>query len=97
MPSLNFCFKVLWSEETKTELFGHNDKVYLEKIRLSGLRPVPAVRHGGVIMLLGGFTELEYLKFFNFKRHSWVFLDNDPKHIKTSSGMDKTNEHLVAT
>ena len=51
---------VLWSDETKVELFGHNSKRYVWRKNNNALHPkntIPTVKHGGdSIMLWGCFT-----------------------------------------
>jgi transposase/glutaredoxin len=52
---------VLWSDETKIELFGHNDHHYVSRKKWDAGKPrntIPTVKHGGgSIMLWGCFAE----------------------------------------
>ena len=44
---------VLWSDETKIELFGHNDKRYIWKKKGEALNPqnnIPSVKYGGALL-----------------------------------------------
>lgn len=56
----NFWKKVLWSDETKIELFGHNHQKYVFRKKGQAYMPkntVPTVKHGGgSIMLWGCFN-----------------------------------------
>ena len=51
---------VLWSDETKIELFGHNDHCYVWRKKGEACKPkntIPTVKHGGgSIMLRGCFA-----------------------------------------
>ncbi|CDR18332.1 unnamed protein product [Oncorhynchus mykiss] len=55
-----FWKNVLWSDETKTELFGHNDHCYVWRKKGEACKPkntIPTVKHGGgSIMLWGCFA-----------------------------------------
>lgn len=55
-----FWRKVFWSDETKTEIFGHNDKTYVwgSKGRsFKSINAIPTVQHGdGSIILWGCFA-----------------------------------------
>ena len=57
---LGFWQRVLWSDETKLELFGHNDKQYVWREKGQAFKPeniIPTVKHGGgSIMLWGCFA-----------------------------------------
>uniref|UniRef100_A0A803K548 Transposase n=1 Tax=Xenopus tropicalis TaxID=8364 RepID=A0A803K548_XENTR len=47
--------KVLWSDETKVELFGHNSKKYVWRKNNTALHqknPIPTVKHGGGSIML---------------------------------------------
>ena len=51
-----FWRNVLWSDETKIELFGHNDHRYVWRLA-SPKNTIPTVKHGGgSIMLWGCFS-----------------------------------------
>ena len=58
--SLNIWKKVLWSDETKIELFGHQGKSYVWRKPNHSHHPeniIPTVKHsGGSIMLWGCFS-----------------------------------------
>lgn len=46
---------VRWPDETKTELFGYNDKRYIWKKMVEALKPpnsIPTVTYGGVSIML---------------------------------------------
>ena len=55
-----FWRNVLWSDETKIELFGHNDHCYVWRKKGEACKPkntIPTVKHrGGSIMLWGCFA-----------------------------------------
>uniref|UniRef100_A0AAZ3SWC0 Transposase Tc1-like domain-containing protein n=1 Tax=Oncorhynchus tshawytscha TaxID=74940 RepID=A0AAZ3SWC0_ONCTS len=55
-----FWRNVLWSDETKIELFGHNDHCYVWRKKGDACKPkntIPTVKHGGgSIMLWGCFA-----------------------------------------
>uniref|UniRef100_A0AAZ3NTG1 Transposase Tc1-like domain-containing protein n=1 Tax=Oncorhynchus tshawytscha TaxID=74940 RepID=A0AAZ3NTG1_ONCTS len=55
-----FCRNVLWSDETKIELFGYNDHRYVWRKKEDACKPkntIPTVKHGGgSIMLWGCFA-----------------------------------------
>ena len=57
---LTFWRNVLWSDETKIELFGHNDRRYVWRKKGEAFNPkntIPTVKHGGgSIMLWGCFA-----------------------------------------
>ncbi|KAI4873356.1 hypothetical protein NFI96_015959, partial [Prochilodus magdalenae] len=57
---LNFWRHVLWSDETKIDLFGHNDHRYIWRKKGEACKPkntIPTVKHGGgSIMLWGCFA-----------------------------------------
>ncbi|KAL2099419.1 hypothetical protein ACEWY4_005899 [Coilia grayii] len=57
---VNFWRRVLWSDETKFELFGHNDHCYVWRNKGEACKPEntkPTVKHGGgSIMLWGCFA-----------------------------------------
>ncbi|CDQ86346.1 unnamed protein product [Oncorhynchus mykiss] len=57
---LTFWRNVLWSDETKIELFGHNDHRYVWRKKGEACKPkntIPTVKHGGgSIMLWGCFA-----------------------------------------
>ena len=52
--------KILWSDETKIELFDHNDRCYVWRKKREAFKPkntIPTVKHGGgSIMLLRCFA-----------------------------------------
>ena len=56
----SFWKNVLWSDETKIELFGHNDHRYVWRKKGDAYKPkntIPTVKHGGgSIMLWGSFA-----------------------------------------
>uniref|UniRef100_A0AAZ3RQ32 Transposase Tc1-like domain-containing protein n=1 Tax=Oncorhynchus tshawytscha TaxID=74940 RepID=A0AAZ3RQ32_ONCTS len=58
-----FCRNVLWSNETKIELFGHNDHRYVWKKR-GGLQTIPTVKHGVAASCCGGALLQEGLVHF---------------------------------
>ena len=52
-----FWRNVLWSDETKIELFGHNDHYYVWRKKgeaCNSKNPIPTVKHGGGRIMLGG-------------------------------------------
>jgi hypothetical protein len=56
----SFWRNVLWSDETKIELFRHNDQLYVWRKKGEACKPkntIPTVKHGGgSIMLWGCFA-----------------------------------------
>ena len=52
-----FWQSVLWSDETKMELFGHNDQQYVWREKGEAFKPkntIPTVKHGGGSIILWG-------------------------------------------
>uniref|UniRef100_A0A8C8BWJ4 Oxidoreductase like domain containing 1 n=1 Tax=Oncorhynchus tshawytscha TaxID=74940 RepID=A0A8C8BWJ4_ONCTS len=52
-----FWRNVLWSDEKKIELFGHNDHCYVWRKKGEACKPkntIPTVKHGGGSIILGG-------------------------------------------
>ena len=89
--NLNFWRHVLWSDETKIELFGHNDKRYIWKKKGEALKPqntIPTVKYGGgSIMLWGCFAAegtgaLHKIDGIMRKEH---FVDILKQHLKTAA------------
>ena len=86
-----FLENVLWSDETKIELFGHNDHRYVWTKKWEVCKPknsIPTVMHGGGSIMLwwcfaaGGIGALHKIDVRKLKLGGkWVFqIDNDPKH-----------------
>ena len=53
-----FWRNVFWSDETKTELFGHNDHCYVCRKKGEACKPkntITTMKHGGGIIMLWGF------------------------------------------
>ena len=58
---------VLWSDETKIELFGHNDNCYVWRKKGAACKPkniIPTVNHGGGSIMLWGAWLQEGLVHF---------------------------------
>jgi hypothetical protein len=52
-----FWRNALWSDETKLELFGHNDQSYVWRKKVEACKPkntIPTVKHGGGSIMLWG-------------------------------------------
>lgn len=64
--------KVFWSDETKMELFGHNDHGYVCRNKgeaISSKNTITTVQHsGGSIMFQGCFAAIETVELHNVDR-----------------------------
>uniref|UniRef100_A0AAZ3SS38 Tc1-like transposase DDE domain-containing protein n=1 Tax=Oncorhynchus tshawytscha TaxID=74940 RepID=A0AAZ3SS38_ONCTS len=85
-----FWINVLWSDETKIELFGHNDHRYIWRRKGEACKPkniIPTVKHwGGNIMLWGCFAAegtgaLHKIDGFMMREN---YVDILKQHLKTS-------------
>lgn len=88
---LNFWRHVLWSDETKIELFGHNDNRYIWRKKGEACKPkntIPTVKHGGGSIMLwgcfaaGGTGALHKIDGIMRKEH---YVDILKQHLKTSA------------
>ena len=62
-----FWRNVLWSDETKIELFGHNDRCYVWREKGGACKPkntIPTVKHGVAASCCGGALLQEGLVHF---------------------------------
>ncbi|KAK3519341.1 hypothetical protein QTP70_024775, partial [Hemibagrus guttatus] len=76
----DFWSSVLWSDETKIELFGHNDVAFIWCKKGEAFNPkniIPTVKRGGGNLMFLSRQSAEKLGL----AHQWTFQhDNDPKH-----------------
>uniref|UniRef100_A0A674E7Y3 Tc1-like transposase DDE domain-containing protein n=1 Tax=Salmo trutta TaxID=8032 RepID=A0A674E7Y3_SALTR len=85
-----FWRNVLWSDETKIELFGHNDHCCDWRKKGESCKPmntIPTVKHwDGSIMLWGCFAAggLVHFKKLYFFPHEAIYVDILKQHFKTS-------------
>ncbi|CDQ66483.1 unnamed protein product [Oncorhynchus mykiss] len=85
-----FWRNVLWSDETKIELFGHNDHCYVWRKKGEACKPkktIPTVAHGGgSIMLWGCFAAggTGALHKIDGIMRTENYVDILKKHLKTS-------------
>uniref|UniRef100_A0AAZ3SID9 Transposase Tc1-like domain-containing protein n=1 Tax=Oncorhynchus tshawytscha TaxID=74940 RepID=A0AAZ3SID9_ONCTS len=86
-----FWRNVLWSDETKIELFGHNDHCYVWRKKGDACKPnntIPTMKHGGGCIMLwgcfaaGGSGALHKIDGFMRKEK---YVDILKQHLKTTS------------
>uniref|UniRef100_A0AAZ3S394 Transposase Tc1-like domain-containing protein n=1 Tax=Oncorhynchus tshawytscha TaxID=74940 RepID=A0AAZ3S394_ONCTS len=81
-----FWRKVLWSDETKIELFGHNDHRCVWRKKGEACKPkntIPTVKHGGDSIMLWGCFAGALPKIAGIMRQEY-YVDLLKQHLKTS-------------
>ena len=76
--SLNVGRKVLWSDETNIELFGHQRKCYGWRKSNTSHHPkntIPTVKHGGGSIMLWDVFQQQGLGNWSESRERWVVLN----------------------
>lgn len=76
----NFWSSVLWSDETKIELFGHNDVAFIWRKKGEAFNPkntIPTVKHGGGNVIFWG-----------------CFSANGPGNLTTVNGIMKKEQYI---